>query len=121
MEKKERKVLKGQKLSYYRGPILGQGTYGIVYSGEVINSEGSGGGENILSKVALKKLKMPDATEGVPVVGLREIKLLQELDHPNILKLVDVFVQPSLKHAGSIYLGYEIMTNSFDNLVPREP
>jgi hypothetical protein len=34
---------------------------------------------------------VPRAPQGVNVTALREIKLLQELKHPNIIRLIDVF------------------------------
>ncbi|XP_030823080.1 cyclin-dependent kinase 2 isoform X2 [Camarhynchus parvulus] len=60
---------------------IGEGTYGVVYkarnkvTGEV---------------VALKKIRLDTETEGVPSTAIREISLLKELNHPNIVKLLDV-------------------------------
>lgn len=39
-------------------------------------------------KVALKKIRLEGEDEGVPSTALREISLLKELDHPNIVKCV---------------------------------
>ncbi|XP_056653918.1 cyclin-dependent kinase 2 isoform X5 [Monodelphis domestica] len=56
---------------------IGEGTYGVVYkaknkvTGEV---------------VALKKIRLDTETEGVPSTAIREISLLKELNHPNIVK-----------------------------------
>ena len=41
--------------------------------------------------VAIKKQKVVMGLDGIQWSLLREIKLLQELDHPNIVKLHDVF------------------------------
>lgn len=37
-------------------------------------------------KVALKKIRLESEDEGVPSTALREISLLKELEHPNIVK-----------------------------------
>ena len=42
--------------------------------------------------VALKRLKMDNANDGVPVTGLREIQTLMDCDHPNIVALREVVV-----------------------------
>jgi serine/threonine protein kinase len=36
--------------------------------------------------VALKKIRLELEEEGVPSTALREISLLKELDHPNVVK-----------------------------------
>jgi serine/threonine protein kinase len=41
--------------------------------------------------VAIKKFKQANNEDGIPFSALREIKLLQETDHENIVKLYDVF------------------------------
>lgn len=40
--------------------------------------------------VALKKVKIEHSDEGLPSTALREISLLQEVDHPNIVKLLEI-------------------------------
>jgi cell division cycle 2-like protein len=42
--------------------------------------------------VALKRLKMENAPDGLPVTGLREIQTLKACDHPNIVRLQEVVV-----------------------------
>jgi cell division cycle 2-like protein len=42
--------------------------------------------------VALKRLKMENANDGVPVTGLREIQTLMDCEHPNIVALREVVV-----------------------------
>jgi len=41
--------------------------------------------------VAIKKIRLGKAKEGVNVTALREIKLLKELHGPHIVQLLDVF------------------------------
>jgi serine/threonine protein kinase len=40
--------------------------------------------------VALKKIRMEHEDEGVPSTAIREISLLKEVQHPNIVKLKDI-------------------------------
>ncbi len=40
--------------------------------------------------VALKKIRLDNENEGVPVTAIREIAILKELHHPNIVQLIDV-------------------------------
>jgi len=56
---------------------IGQGTYGVVYRAKDRNT-----GET----VAMKKIKLEVDDEGVPSTALREISLLKDLDHENIVR-----------------------------------
>lgn len=69
---------------YQKCEKLGEGTYGTVYR-VVDKSTGV--------SYAMKSLKMERETDGVPSTAMREIALLKELDHPNIVKLHHVFVK----------------------------
>lgn len=60
---------------------LGEGTYGIVYKA-VRKSD-----QNL---VALKSIRLEDEDEGVPATAIREISLLKELNHPNVVALYDI-------------------------------
>jgi serine/threonine protein kinase len=55
---------------------IGEGTYGVVYK-----SKHKVTGEI----VALKKIRLEQEDEGVPPTAIREISLLKELSHPNIV------------------------------------
>lgn len=65
--------------------VIGEGTYGVVYKA-VQKATGK--------EVALKKIRLdnPELLEeiGVPGTAIREIILLRELDHPNIVGLLEV-------------------------------
>ncbi|KAL1922894.1 uncharacterized protein VTP21DRAFT_9270 [Calcarisporiella thermophila] len=66
---------------YQKIEKLGEGTYGIVYKAQ--NRE-------INEVVALKRIRLDNEEEGVPCTAIREIALLKELKHPNIVRLHDV-------------------------------
>ena len=60
---------------------VGEGTYGVVFkakdrmTGEIL---------------ALKKIRLEAEDEGIPSTAIREISLLKELQHKNIVRLYDV-------------------------------
>jgi serine/threonine protein kinase len=74
LKKNENKMENYEKLEK-----IGEGTYGIVYKGRDKNSG---------QIVALKKIRLETEDEGVPSTAIREISLLKELKHPNIVKYV---------------------------------
>ena len=63
---------------------LGEGTFGEVSKAK---SKKTG------AIVALKKILMHNEKDGFPITALREIKLLKQLDHINILKLEEMAVE----------------------------
>ncbi|KAJ2055354.1 negative regulator of the PHO system [Coemansia sp. S155-1] len=65
--------------NYQRLEHLGEGTYATVYKGRSPRGE----------IVALKEIHL-DPEEGAPSTAIREISLMKELDHENVVKLLDV-------------------------------
>jgi serine/threonine-protein kinase BUR1 len=63
---------------------LGEGTFG-----EVSKAKSKRTGQI----VALKKILMHNEKDGFPITALREIKLLKQLDHINVLKLEEMAVE----------------------------
>ena len=65
---------------YQKLEKIGEGTYGVVYkakdrvTGEII---------------ALKKIRLEAEDEGIPSTAIREISLLKELQHINIVRYVE--------------------------------
>jgi len=62
---------------------LGEGTYGVVYKARDVNT-----GDTL----ALKKIRLDAEDEGIPSTAIREISLLKQLQHPNIVRLYDVIL-----------------------------
>ncbi|OQR96626.1 cell division protein kinase, partial [Achlya hypogyna] len=66
---------------YQKLEKVGEGTYGVVYkakdrvTGEII---------------ALKKIRLEAEDEGIPSTAIREISLLKELQHSNIVRLYNI-------------------------------
>ncbi|XP_050045761.1 cyclin-dependent kinase 5 [Dermacentor andersoni] len=60
---------------------IGEGTYGTVFKAKNRETQ---------EIVALKRVRLDDDDEGVPSSALREICLLKELKHKNIVRLHDV-------------------------------
>ena len=83
---------------------IGMGTYGIVYKAR----------HKTTGKIyALKQIKMSAReVEGFPITSLREISILKQISHPNVVKLEDVVVGQS-----SIFLAFEYCRIDLANMV----
>lgn len=88
---------------YRKGITLGQGTYGTVYKAF----------DTVTNKtVAVKKIHLGKAKEGVNVTALREIKLLKELSHPNIIQLIDAY-----PHKQNLHIVLEFMESDLETVI----
>lgn len=66
---------------YEKVEKIGEGTYGVVYKArDRVTNE----------TIALKKIRLEQEDEGVPSTAIREISLLKEMQHRNIVRLQDV-------------------------------
>ncbi|KAJ6086892.1 hypothetical protein N7467_005806 [Penicillium canescens] len=69
---------------YVKDKKLGEGTYAVVYLGHLRHDTSS--------FVAIKKIKVnAEYKDGLTMDAIREVKYLQELAHPNVIALHDVF------------------------------
>jgi cyclin-dependent kinase len=66
---------------------IGEGTYGVVYKAK---------NKDTGQSVALKRMRLDSEEEGVPCTAIREISLLKELKHENIVRLFDVIHTESM-------------------------
>lgn len=80
---------------YRKEEKLGEGTYGVVYKATERSTN---------RVVALKKMRLDGEDEGVPSVAIREISLLRELRHSNVVRLLDV-----LHCENKLYLVFEFL------------
>uniref|UniRef100_A0A7N4P526 Protein kinase domain-containing protein n=1 Tax=Sarcophilus harrisii TaxID=9305 RepID=A0A7N4P526_SARHA len=62
---------------------INEGTYGVVYRAKEKKTH---------EIVALKKLKMKNKKEGFPMNFVREINLMQKVQHPNIVAIREIIV-----------------------------
>jgi len=63
---------------------LGEGTYGTVYKAQSIHTG---------KIVALKRMNIPPEEDGCPATTLREVAILREMRHENIVELQDILFQ----------------------------
>uniref|UniRef100_T1IHJ0 Protein kinase domain-containing protein n=1 Tax=Strigamia maritima TaxID=126957 RepID=T1IHJ0_STRMM len=103
MQGKCRMVTEFEKLNR-----IGEGTYGIVYRARDTREQDA---DDI---VALKKMRMEKEEDGVPISVLREINILLNVTHPNIVQLKDVVVGKSLQ---SIFLVMEYCEQDLASLL----
>ncbi|KHN78242.1 Cyclin-dependent kinase 1 [Toxocara canis] len=71
-------------------------TYGVVYKGRNVKTN---------QMVAMKKIRLESEDEGVPATALREMSLLRELRHANIVSLEAVIMQEN-----RLYLIFEFLS-----------
>jgi cyclin-dependent kinase len=62
---------------YIKLEKVGEGTYGVVYKAKTRDSD---------EILALKRIRLEAEDEGIPSTAIREISLLRELEHPNIVR-----------------------------------
>lgn len=78
---------------------VGEGTYGKVYKAR----------NKITGEfVALKKLRLEGEREGFPITAMREIRLLQLFNHPNIISLLEMMVERRNVHMVFDYIGNDL-------------
>jgi len=73
--------MKSKLDKYEKLEKLGEGTYGVVYKAQDKSTK---------EVFALKKIRLESEDEGIPSTAIREIALLKELQHPNVVRIHDV-------------------------------
>ena len=102
------------------------GTYGevfkSVFKSEFVKNSNSGHG---LEQFALKKVRLENEKEGFPITAVREIKILRQLKHKNIINLKEIVTDKQdavdfRKEKGSFYLGKILDTFSGITIFGRD-
>lgn len=91
---------------YEKIEFLGEGQFATVYKARDVKTD------NI---VAVKKIKLGsriDAQDGINRTALREIKILQELSHRNLIGLLDVF-----GHMSNVSLVFDFMDTDLEVII----
>lgn len=105
--------------SYEDMTLIGNGAYGTVYKAKDLANNGQ--------YVALKKVRVPLGEEdGVPISTVREICLLKQLtalEHPNIVRLLDICHGRRLENERQmlVYLVFEHVDQDLSTYIERCP
>ena len=81
---------------YQKLEKLGEGTFGVVHKARHIETG---------DVVALKKMRLEEEEDGVPATALREIAILRELKHPNIIEYA---ARPTTERARPEMLAHDL-------------
>uniref|UniRef100_A0A0E0CTU3 Protein kinase domain-containing protein n=1 Tax=Oryza meridionalis TaxID=40149 RepID=A0A0E0CTU3_9ORYZ len=93
---------------YDKEEKIGEGTYGVVYKArDKVTNE----------TIALKKIRLEQEDEGVPSTAIREISLLKEMHHRNIVRLHDVI--HSEKRIGLVFEYLDLDLKKFMDSCPE--
>lgn len=108
----------------------GEGTHGVVFKAQVLDPYEQENHENLgqsskgkrknhavaeeekLEFVAIKKIRLKSKEEGLSLEAIREIKLLREFEHPNIVKVHGMF-----SHHSNVNIVMDFMGHDLDELI----
>ncbi|XP_057470752.1 cell division control protein 2 homolog isoform X2 [Actinidia eriantha] len=86
---------------------IGQGSFGSVDKARTNDTN---------EIVALKRINFPEVNEGVPSSVIREISLMRDMEHSNIIRLLDV-----VDSENTVYLVLEYMDLDLKNFINSSP
>ncbi|KAJ1552841.1 hypothetical protein HK096_010231 [Nowakowskiella sp. JEL0078] len=98
---------------YERIEKIGEGTYGVVYKARDLHTN---------EIVALKKIRLETEDEGVPSTAIREISLLRELNHANIVRTITRLNLLNIHHVDvKLYLVFEFLDMDLKKYIDKHP
>ena len=89
---------------------IGQGTFGEVFKARCRTDR--------TKIVALKKVLMENEKEGFPITAMREVRILQLLNHENIVNLLEICRQYS-RHKTTFYLVFDFCEHDLAGLLSK--
>lgn len=97
---------------------VGEGTFGEVFKSVLKNSMET----DTQEQFALKKVRLENEKEGFPITAVREIKILRQLRHKNIISLKEIVTDKQdavdfRREKGSFYLVFEFMDHDLMGLL----
>ena len=98
--------------AYQKEEKIGEGTYGIVHRAKDKRT-----GEYVALKRVKTGLSKNEKKTGFPITSIREIKILQNLDHENIVRLREV-VRSS--NVGFVFLVFEYFEHDLATLMDKQ-
>ena len=98
------------KSDYEKISKLGSGAYGSVYKAIMKKNQ---------KIVAIKRIKISLDTEGIPSSALREISILRNLRHENIIKILDVVATETKLYLVLEYMDFDLQV--FIEKITQDP
>lgn len=102
MASEEQRFGYGSVEDYERLEKIGEGTYGVVYKAKCRNGD----------LVALKKIRLEHFDEGIPSTAIREISLIKNLNHPNVIKLKQL-----IHNEDKLYLVFDFLEKDLKKMM----
>lgn len=108
---------------YEKVDQVGEGTFGKVYKAKYKPPPYEKSKNIGTQNVALKRILMDNEKEGFPITAIREIMILNKLQHKNIINLIEIVTsKPAEKNKfrGNVYLVFEYMEHDLSGLTDRK-
>jgi serine/threonine protein kinase len=83
---------------YINREKLGKGSYGDVFQAR----------DSVTGKLVALKIQGLESPDGIPRAILRELSVLQSINHPNLISVNDVFFQPGTVTIVTDYMTYDL-------------
>jgi len=90
--------------AYTKERKVGEGTYAEVYVGQRVATK---------QQIAIKMIKVSEFKDGLDMSAIREVKFLQEMRHPNVIEMLDVFVSEE----GNLNLVLEFLPSDLEVII----